>query len=424
MSFAEAETIITNAVGNTQRLKADYNLDRMQKIMLVLGNPQDKVKVVHVAGTSGKTSTSYFIASLLQMNGKKVGLTVSPHIESIRDRVQINLVPLSEQHYAEYFAEFWQIVEPTHIELTYFEILVAFAYWVFAKEEVDYAVVEVGLGGLLDGTNVVMREDKVCVITDIGFDHVAILGNTLPEIAAQKAGIIQQNNLVLTYEQDPQIMEQITTRVGVKKAHLEIAAPEVSSDLQTAVQNLPLYQQHNWQLAYSVWMAIKELDNLNDLSNDQLAKTMITVPGRQEVYENNGKTIILDGAHNPQKAEALAASLAQKYSGQKFALGLAIKEDKDYQATLGILLPLATKVIATKLMGSQDILFNSVATEKIADVCEKYSLPFGYKEDHQEFLNALLDQPDEFVLITGSLYLVSSIRGLLTNEVAKTEVFC
>jgi len=415
MSFAEAETIITNAVGNTQRLKADYNLDRMQKIMAVLGSPQNKVKVVHVAGTSGKTSTSYFIASLLGKSGKKVGLTVSPHIESMRDRVQINLVPISEQQFAKYFSEFWHIVEPAHIELTYFEILVAFAYWVFAKEGVDYAVVEVGLGGLLDGTNVVTRQDKICVITDIGYDHVAILGNTLGEIAAQKAGIIQEGNTILTYRQAPEIMEQITQRAEAKNAHLKIAPQDAEDALKTSLQNLPLYQQRNWLLAHSVWQTIRDRDDLTTLTPEQLTRTMITVPGRQEVFEKNGKTIILDGAHNPQKAEALAASLAQKYPGRKFALGVSIKEDKDYQATLDVLLPLANSVVATRLTGSQDFSFNSITTEKIAEVCRIYSLAFQYVEDHQKFLDILLNQPNEFILITGSLYLVGSIRYLLED---------
>ena len=160
---------------------AEYKLDAMQAFMEYLGNPQDKVQVIHVAGTSGKTSTCYYIAALLHGAGYKVGHTVSPHVDEINERVQINLEPLPETQFCEALSEFSDLVAGFDQQLSYFEVMVALAYWYFAKVGVDYAVIEVGLGGRIDGTNVVTRGDKISVITNIGFDHTKIFASGRPQ---------------------------------------------------------------------------------------------------------------------------------------------------------------------------------------------------------------------------------------------------
>ena len=187
-----------------------------------LGNPQNQLKVIHVAGTSGKTSTSYYAAALLAATGKKVGLTVSPHIAEINERVQINLLPMPEAEFCKELSEFLALIETSQINPSWFEFLIAFDYWEFAKQAADYAVVEVGLGGLLDGTNVIDRADKVCIITDIGLDHVRVLGHSLPEIAAQKAGIIQPRNVVFSYSQAANITDIIKNQAEQMQAELHL----------------------------------------------------------------------------------------------------------------------------------------------------------------------------------------------------------
>ena len=188
-SFNDIDTVLKDFIPPMRSFRSVYTLDTMRALMLALGNPQNSYKTIHVAGTSGKTSTSYYIAALLGQTGKKIGLSVSPHVDNVNERVQIDLVPLDEHEYCQQFSTFLQIINKLRIKPTYFELLIAFAFWQFAQEKVDYAVIEVGLGGLLDGTNVIERSDKVCVIADIGLDHVAVLGNSLAGIAAQKAGI-------------------------------------------------------------------------------------------------------------------------------------------------------------------------------------------------------------------------------------------
>src|SRR5574344_2950696 len=180
----------------SQLYGGDMQLDRMKLLMEYLGNPQDDLKVIHVAGTSGKTSTTYYIRALLQASSLKTGLTISPHIATIRERIQINGELVEEDSFVDYFNEFYDGVQGFDPKPTFFELVTAFAYWVFKKEKVDYAIIETGLGGRLDATNVVERTDKVSIITPIGFDHTDILGNTLKSIAGEKAEIIQPGSKV------------------------------------------------------------------------------------------------------------------------------------------------------------------------------------------------------------------------------------
>lgn len=184
----------------------DTVLDRIKPLMSILGNPENKLKTIHIAGTSGKTSTSYYIAALLGQEGLNIGLTVSPHIDKISERTQVNGKPLEEDVFCQKLSEFLDIVDSSGIKPSYFELLYAFSIWLFSNLELDYAVIETGVGGLFDATNIVTREDKVCVITDIGFDHMKLLGNTLAEITYQKVGIVHSKNVLLMYEQNDEIM--------------------------------------------------------------------------------------------------------------------------------------------------------------------------------------------------------------------------
>ena len=179
----------------------DMTLDRMWPLLSAVGNPHKKLKTIHIAGTSGKTSTSYYIAALLKASGQRTGMTVSPHVDSITERLQIDGSPVSDDLFCSYLSEFLDLITDVDPQPSYFELMIAFVLWVFARENLDYVVLETGMGGLFDGTNVVTRSDKICVITDIGLDHTQILGNNVEQIAAQKAGIIHKGNHVFTYKQ-------------------------------------------------------------------------------------------------------------------------------------------------------------------------------------------------------------------------------
>lgn len=275
-----------------------YSLDRMQALMKYLGNPQDKLRVVHIAGTSGKTSTAYYIAAMLHAGGYKVGLTVSPHVDGINERVQINGRPLEEAAFTKEFTRFLKLIEQFDDEPTYFEVLIAFVYWLFYKRSVDYEVIEVGLGGLLDGTNVAKRPDKICVITDIGLDHMDVLGQTVDKIAAQKAGIIHPHNKVFSYVQSDKVMAVIRNVAAKNQAELH----EITPSARSTPSDLPLFQRRNWYLANKVSEYILGT-NGQSLSPAALATTVQTlVPARMEAIEVGDKTVIIDGSHKIGRA--------------------------------------------------------------------------------------------------------------------------
>lgn len=284
-----------------------YTLERMQQLLRLLGDPQERVRIVHVAGTSGKTSTCYFIRGLLEAAGCTTGLTISPHIEKITERIQVGGQPIADEVFVAYVRMVLEVVEPTDLQPTYFEILMALAYFVFAQEGVAYGVVETGLGGLLDGSNTVHRADKLAVISDIGLDHTEILGDTVELIAAQKAGIVQQGNTLVVQQQSEAALAVIES-VAAERG----AARIIRAEPAPAVTTLPVFQQHNFGLAWTAFEALRLRDGLPELHLDSLAIDSMQPPGRMELMPVGSKLVVLDGAHNGQKLHALGLALAAR----------------------------------------------------------------------------------------------------------------
>ena len=394
--------------------QAGYGLDTMRALMAFLGDPQNTLQVVHIAGTSGKTSTAYYTAALLKSAGFTVGLTVSPHVEALTDRVQMNGKPMHPKRFCADLEQFLALVEQSGLSPAYPLVLTAFALWEFARQKVDYAVVEVGVGGLLDSTNVVDRADKFCIITDIGFDHMHLLGNTLPEIADQKAGIIQLHNTVACYRQDDVILDQIKKRSQQKQADLHVIENDAPSP---EAAELPLFQQRNFTLAkYAVSELLARDDK--ELTSDMVKKAAtIEVPGRMEEYRYAGKNIIFDGAHNPQKIDALMQSVAQKYPDAKVAAVVAFIE-KDNHDTLDRvegcikeMKPFVHSFIATQFGGEIDTPFASVSADIVAAVAKtEHIAHVETVSDPWQALQHALGGPESVVVVTGSFYLLNHTR--------------
>ena len=414
-TFDDIDQALKKFMPNARKYReAVVSLENMKTLMESLGNPQDKVRVIHVAGTSGKTSTTYFIAAFLKAAGLKVGLTVSPHIDHVSERVQINLEPLSVAKFARKFSSFLDLVEKSGVKPTYFEILIAFAYWTFADEKVDYAVIEVGLGGLLDATNVIHTKDKVCVITDIGLDHTEILGQTLPEIASQKAGIIQPYNTVFSYQQGKDVMEVIEEVSRQQNAELhEVALP--SEDMLPV--ELPLYQQRNWYLAEQVYEFVAKRDGLSELSLSKQKEVVRTyIPARMEILRRRGKILVIDGAHNAQKIRALVMSLQRLFPGQKIAILFSQVQSKKQRirSSLAELADIASFMIVTSFETEADERKISVRPQKLADFSlEQGFLDVAVVDDPKKAYKVLLDRPEPILLITGSFYLLNHIRPII-----------
>lgn len=394
----------------------NYKLERMGQLMERLGNPQNAYKVVHVAGTSGKTSTAYFMQGLLQNAGQKTGLTVSPHIQSITERIQIDGQPISDEAFIGYLNTLLQKLEGTNLQPTYFELLMALAYLVFREEKVEYAVIETGLGGLLDATNVVTRAHKLCVITDIGLDHTDVLGKTVGEIAKQKAGIVQPGNVVVVQHQDAAVEEIITT-----EAKQRGASGVKLVDTSTRQKNLPLFQQRNWAVAVTAYAHLAVRDTL--LAIDQLPLSDIAThhpPGRMEIFKVGNKTIILDGAHNPQKLHALVASLQAKgYTTMDVLVSFVDGKQDLLSASLQELQPVTHNLVVTDFSVLRDMGKTASSAETIMGVAQNLGFAVTQTTDPRQALRQLLDSPAQTVLVTGSLYLVAQLRGsLLTHSLS------
>lgn len=395
-------------------------VERVARLMAHIGNPEQGLKVVHVAGTSGKTSTTSYIAALLTAAGKKVGHTVSPHVSSLTERVQINGEPLGDAKFMELLGEFLDLIVDAPETPSWFECIIAFALWVFAREQVDYVVLETGMGGLHDATNVCDLPDKICVITDIGLDHTQWLGDTLPQIAGQKSGIIHPGNVTFMYEQSAEVMQVVKFKVNqTKKAELYIQHQELLASVygHKFVDNLPLYQQRNWLLAYAVYRYLVMRDSLPLLRTDKLMMTQTQVPGRMEIVKVGKKTIILDGAHNAPKMQAFVDSFRALYGNRKVPVLIALKKDKE-EAEIGPIISLiASEVITTAFHGSQDWPIEAQNPEHLAEVIKQYAPQVITTHDTSEGIEKLLSMTDDVCVVTGSFYLLSKAK----TELLKTN---
>lgn len=401
----------------SEKHSKNFTTDRTRRLAEHVGSPHLRAGVVHVAGTSGKTSTSYFVAGLLRASGVSVGLTVSPHIDSLAERVQINGAPLDEATFCVYFSEFSQLVESFGETPSYFEFLLVFALWVFQREDVQYVVLETGLGGLYDSTNICRGADKVCTITDIGFDHVTILGSTLAEIATQKAGIIAPRNEVFMYRQSDEVMQSIETCVADQRAHLTIVTSPDQNDIP--LKQAPLYQQHNWWLAYRTYRYIVERDGLPTLTKQELTQTLeVHVPGRMDVFKLGDKTVVLDGAHNPQKLETFFTSFVAQYPNCRPKTLLALKQGKDSHEAVRVVAAHCDNVTVTTFTKEQDMPSGAHDPTSIAKELRVAGVETIHVEKHlQKALGNFLDEVQEIGIVTGSFYLVAEVRRLLARYV-------
>lgn len=353
---------------NTPRWQASrLGLDRIRELLERLGRPQDRLKFVHVAGTNGKGSICAYLASILNAAGHRTGMFTSPYIERFEERIRVNSamispdelrdVTLAVREHAEAMAE------ETGDHPTEFELMTAVALEHFARFGCDIVVLEVGLGGRLDSTNVI-DAPEACVIARIGLDHTALLGNTLAAIAGEKAGIIKEGSAVVSWPQEPEAMAVIGHAAAEHGCELRVpdfaqleegairwedgASPFRSfsyrewTDLRTGI--LGSYQPQNATVALEV---VSVLRGRGWRIPDEAVRAGVARtrwPGRFEIVEGgsspDGFAIVVDGGHNPQGARALADSLAEVFPGRKPVFVIGVLEDKDYPRMLEDVLPL------------------------------------------------------------------------------------
>ncbi len=413
-TVVEIEQYLEQYVANASKYTGkDITVDRMWHLLELVGSPEKKLKVVHIAGTSGKTSTAYYVAELLKTAGNRVGLTVSPHVSSLTERLQIDGNPITEQQFCELFSTFIQLTGEQK-DASYFEMMIVFILWSFVQLGVDYAVVETGLGGLHDSTNVLQRADKVCIITDIGLDHQHVLGDTIEEIAAQKAGIIHESNHVFAYDQGETVMRVLKAQCRDTHAELDIAK------VRHIMSCLPLFQQRNWQLAFEVYQFIAKRDKLPELNDEQLLATQIAVPGRMQKVMLGKQLFVLDGAHNAQKMSAFIESFKQIYPNQKVPILLAMKRGKDYEEVVEILAPIVSSVVCAEFQTHQDLPIHAVPATELARACKLAGInDISIHTSIDTALANLVSKGNQLNLITGSFYLIGDALQLLEEKHSK-----
>ena len=385
-------------------------------ILEILGNPQNQIPAIHIAGTSGKGSTAYYATGLLNRAGYTTGTLVSPHIASVAERSLINGQTLPEQEYLHYFQAFANLCVVHSLHLSYFEFLTIFSFWLFKKIDVNYIIIEVGIGGRLDTTNVIFRSPTVRVITDIGLDHTELLGNTLTEITQEKAGIIHQNDLVVMNRQTPDVEVAVQQQTDAQHAQLLIASPIIDDFLKI----LPDFQQRNWTLAYRAVEKRLALDKKPPLSKEVLEKSVhIAIPGRLEKRNVDGANIIFDVAHNPQKIRALIDSLRKLYPDKKpiFVVAFGQNKHSSLAESLAIIDNLAQLAYATTFSANYGKNHRHVPPENIRHVM-KSAVEVEYNTD-KALAKAIKKarQLDTYVVVAGSFYLVSEFAASQTAAI-------
>ncbi len=432
-TFKQAEAYLALHIPKStkQTFPGELGLKRAKYFLHLLGNPQEKLKIIHVAGTSGKGSTCYLISSLLIDQGFKVGFHQSPHLTDMTERFQINGKRISQKKFVSYLNKIIPMVNMVgktfHGSLTYFEILVGLAYFIFYDKKIDYVVMETGLGGWYDATNVVERSDKLAVLTKISLDHTNILGKTLAEIAFQKAMIINENSQAISIDQDVKAEKVIKQVVKDKQARIMFVGEiyHLNNDRAKMVNNFRLnligeYQKENAGLALAVVNFLGKRDGFV-ISQEKIKKVFATAyfPGRFDVKKINGKTVIFDGAHNPQKMEAFIGSLIKKYPDKKFNFLLAFKKGKDYQDMLKIII-LKTAVhkiiLTTFFTENQDMINLSEKPLIVGQQLKKigfnnFEINLSLKKAWEIILNK-----KEPIVVTGSLYLIGEVFRLIKTK--------
>jgi len=438
-NYAEVEDAL---LSRWPESRLDPTLDRIRAFTELLGDPQQAYSVIHLTGTNGKTSTARMIETLLRGIGLRTGRFTSPHLESMAERIVVDGEPLSDEEFVRAFndvAPYTHLVDAEHDHpLSFFETVVGMAYSAFADAPVDVAVVEVGMGGAWDATNV--ADGEVAVLTPIAIDHEKYLGSTVAEIAREKVGIIKPGATVITAVQDADVAAQIVARAAevgatVAREGLEFGVrsrvPAVGGQM-LSLQGLrgaydevflPLYGRHQGQNAALALAAVEAFLGGDEPLADEVVKEAfaeVTSPGRLEVVRRS-PTIVLDAAHNPHGAAALVDALEDSFSFSPLIGVVGVMADKDYEGVLAALEPVFAHIVCTQ--SSTD---RALPAHELAEVARGI---FG--QDRVGEAASLVDAIDQAstlaeaggvfgeglgsggVLVTGSVVTVGEARALL-----------
>lgn len=363
-------------------------LERIKQLAAALDNPQNSYRTIHVTGTNGKGSVCAMLSEMLKASGLKVGLFTSPHLESYCERIRINGQNISEANFAEMIFR----VKACNVEATHFEVLTAAAFLYFKICAVDVAVIEVGLGGTLDSTNIITPE--LSIITNVALDHENILGD-LEGIARNKAGIIKEN------------VPTVTGATGKPLEIIRAVAKEKNSKLYevTTPANVNVNLRGDYQ-KFNAAIAIKAAEVLG-LSKSAIDMGLANVKwgGRFEVVETSSGVVVIDGAHNPNGATALRQSLDKNFPQGKRVWLFGALRDKDFDTMIKILFRADDFVIVTPPDSER-----AATTNELCDALHDNKITCAAVEDNFAAVEQLMNSSGDVKIIAGSLYLIGAVR--------------
>ena len=409
-------------VESSSIVRERYGLEKLQQALHLLGDPHHHTEFVHIAGTNGKGSTAAMTASVLQTAGYRTGLYTSPHLMRYNERMQIDGVPISDEDFVEAASQVQRVCEQLGGVPIVFEVLTLMALWYFAQQHCDIVVLEVGIGGLLDSTNVI-PSPKVAIITQLGMDHTETLGNTLEEIAAQKGGIVKEGTPTVMALQEPSAVAIVQQICDKHHAPLALADPErlrvidasvagqTLEDREYGKLKLPLAGEHQRKNAANVLEAVAMLRTQgyrisDDDVREGIAKTVW--PARFERL-STAPDFILDGGHNPQCLHAVTAALREYYPGQKVVFLVGMMADKDTDHMLAEMASIAKSFVCIRPDSPRAMQPQLLAQQ----LTERFHLPACACGSVREGIAEATRQAGKegVVCALGSLYLAGEVRA-------------
>ena len=408
------------------RWRGHRGLDNSRELMRRIGDPQKRLKCIHVAGTNGKGSTAAYIASILMEAGYKVGLNTSPYLQVFNERIKINNENIPDDAIDRYFPEILKAAEQMDEEPTQFEMITALAFRYFAEEKCDIAVIEVGLGGIDDATNVI--DEPVCsVLTNIGYDHTSVLGKTLPDIASKKAGIIKENCPAVVYSQGAEVMDVFKGKCAELNAKYipvdfkRIIPRSYSVDGQVfdydGIDGIctPLLGDHQLNNAAVAIEAVRCASKSGYMISDSDIRNGIKNvfwPARFEIMQRS-PMLIIDGGHNGQCAETTRKCIEKYLPGKKVTLVTGVMRDKDFRMVYDIIDPVVEEYVCVAVPN----LPRAMQPEELAECLKGYGKKISYYDDLESGVKMTLEKasPADVVVVFGSLYLAGAVRSIVES---------
>ncbi|MCK9479041.1 MAG: bifunctional folylpolyglutamate synthase/dihydrofolate synthase [Firmicutes bacterium] len=402
-----------NFIQNRLRFGTKLGLEATAELLRRLGDPHKKLKFIHVAGTNGKGSTSAFIANILMANGFRTGMYISPYIHSFTERIQVNGNQISKDDLAKHTEKVMNVIDET-LRPTEFEVVTAIGFLHFLHQKCDYVVLEVGLGGRFDATNVIPAPEA-CVITSLSIDHTELLGDTIEKIAFEKSGIIKAGTKAAVYpDNPPQAIAVIKNVAKNNNVPVTVADKSAIKILHTGIdKNVFMYKNKQYKISmlgkhqiYNAVTAIEAVGLIGVTEKIEEGLRNTNFGGRFEIVKNN-PTVIIDGAHNYSGVISLQAALTTYFPNKRIIIVMGMLKDKEYEKCVAVISKVAHTFIATEPENPR-----ALPAQELLEIAQKQTQNVVVEKNRQKAVDLAnsLAKKDDVICICGSLYLIGGLN--------------